>query len=85
MYRNEFEITDLVLESFSQNGSLQTVYKTDDVALYNGDCLEVMSYFPDNNFDMIFADPPYNLSNNGVTCQADMLTKIEDGRTHNKK
>jgi len=26
-----------------------------------GDCLEVLPGFPDNTFDLIFADPPYNL------------------------
>lgn len=26
-----------------------------------GDCLEVLPQFPDNSFDLIFADPPYNL------------------------
>jgi DNA modification methylase len=26
-----------------------------------GDCLEVMKNIKDNTFDMIFADPPYNM------------------------
>ncbi len=26
-----------------------------------GDCLEVMAQFPPDSFDLIFADPPYNL------------------------
>ena len=29
--------------------------------LINGDCLEVLRKIPDESFDLIFADPPYNL------------------------
>ena len=29
--------------------------------IINGDCLEVMRDFPDDTFDMSFADPPFNL------------------------
>lgn len=33
--------------------------KVNDVI--HGDCIEVMKTFPDNSFDLIFADPPYYL------------------------
>jgi len=29
--------------------------------IIHGDCIEEMKKFPDNTFDLIFADPPYNL------------------------
>lgn len=29
--------------------------------IIHGDCLEILQRFPDNSFDLIFADPPYNL------------------------
>ncbi len=29
--------------------------------IIQGDCIEVLKSFPDNSFDLIFADPPYNL------------------------
>ena len=29
--------------------------------IIHGDCIEVLKNFPDNSFDLIFADPPYNL------------------------
>ncbi len=32
----------------------------DDITLYCGDCLEVMSGLPDNSFDMILSDYPFN-------------------------
>lgn len=38
-----------------------TIYKTADIALYEEDCLEVMRRCPNGLFDMVFADPPYNI------------------------
>ena len=32
--------------------------------IINGDCVEVLKTFPDDCFDLIFADPPYNLQLN---------------------
>lgn len=29
--------------------------------LFRGDCIDVLSTFPDQSVDMVFADPPYNL------------------------
>ena len=29
--------------------------------IHHGDCLEILKTFPDNSFDLIFADPPYFL------------------------
>ncbi len=53
-----------------QETKILPVFKTNDFALYNNDSLEVMSRFPENYVDMIFADPPYMLSNDGFTCYA---------------
>lgn len=33
--------------------------------IYNLNCLEGMSYMPDNSVDILIADPPYNLSKGG--------------------
>lgn len=48
-------------------------------ALYKGDCLEVLKKFPDEHFDMIFADPPYNLSNGGFTVHAGKRVSVHKG------
>jgi site-specific DNA-methyltransferase (adenine-specific) len=34
---------------------------------------------PDGLFDMIFADPPYFLSNGGITCHAGRMVKVDKG------
>ena len=57
--------------------------KDDEIAshhrLYQGDCLELLDKIPENSVDMIFADPPYNLSNGGVTCQAGRMVSVDKG------
>ena len=35
--------------------------------------------YPDGVFDMIFADPPYFLSNGGITCHAGKMVKVDKG------
>jgi site-specific DNA-methyltransferase (adenine-specific) len=38
--------------------------------IYQGDCLTILAAIAENSIDMVFADPPYFLSNGGTTCQA---------------
>jgi site-specific DNA-methyltransferase (adenine-specific) len=38
--------------------------------LYHGNCLEILPTIPEESIDLIFADPPYMLSNGGFTCHA---------------
>ena len=35
--------------------------------------------YPEGCFDTIFADPPYFLSNGGITCQAGKMVKVDKG------
>jgi len=44
--------------------------------LYQGDCLDLMPRMPEGAFDLIFADPPYFLSNNGITCHAGRMVSV---------
>ena len=60
--------------------SIHPVFRTADFALYQSDCLDVMSRFPDNYVDMIFADPPYMLSNDGFTCQNGRMVSVNKGK-----
>lgn len=51
--------------------------------LYQANCLEIMDMiikkYPNGCFDMIFADPPYFLSNGGITCHAGKMVKVHKG------
>ena len=51
--------------------------------LYQGNCLSFLDAIaerhPGGLFDMIFADPPYFLSNGGITCHAGKMVKVDKG------
>ena len=47
--------------------------------LYLGDALEVMASIPDNSVDCVWTDPPYFLSNDGITCVAGKMVKVNKG------
>jgi site-specific DNA-methyltransferase (adenine-specific) len=53
--------------------------------LYRGDCLEVLSQIKPDSIDLIFADPPYNLSNGGITCQAGKMVSVNKGKWDKSK
>ena len=49
-----------------------------DFTLLHGDCLKLLSTF-DFEFDMIFADPPYFLSNGGISVQSGKIVCVDKG------
>ena len=53
------------------------------VWLYHGDCLDLLDAIAakhaDGAFDMIFADPPYFLSNGGMTCRSGRRVSVDKG------
>lgn len=49
-----------------------------DFTLLNGDCFVLLPQF-NFKFDMIFADPPYFLSNNGISCQSGQIVSVNKG------
>lgn len=55
-------------------------YKSNDRAftIVHGDCFDVLPQF-DFKFDMIFADPPYFLSNGGISYQAGKVVCVDKG------
>lgn len=40
----------------------------------------LLEKYQDKLFDMVFADPPYFLSNGGITCQAGKMVKVDKGQ-----
>src|SRR5579885_2957149 len=51
--------------------------------IYQGNCFELLDAiaekYPEGRFDCIFADPPYFLSNGGITCHAGRMVKVDKG------
>jgi site-specific DNA-methyltransferase (adenine-specific) len=47
--------------------------------LLQGDALELLRASADESFDLIFADPPYFLSNDGVTCRSGRRASVNKG------
>ena len=59
---------------------IQPYYKSAnrDFTLLEGDCTELLPQF-NFKFDMIFADPPYFLSNDGITIQSGKIVCVNKG------
>lgn len=47
--------------------------------LINDDCFDFLPTVAKESVDMVFADPPYNLSNNGFTCQSGKAVSVNKG------
>jgi site-specific DNA-methyltransferase (adenine-specific) len=65
----------------------QPYFESDDrrFRLYQGDCLQLMPRMPEAAFDLIFADPPYFLSNGGITCHAGKMVSVHKGKWDESK
>ncbi len=48
-------------------------------ALYQGDSLTLLDLIPEESIDLIFADPPYFLSNGGITCHSGKMVSVDKG------
>lgn len=48
--------------------------------LLQGDSLQLLEAMPEESFDLVFADPPYFLSNGGTTCKSGRRTKVDKGK-----
>jgi site-specific DNA-methyltransferase (adenine-specific) len=53
--------------------------KENSIELLHGDCLNILPHLPANSVDMIFADPPYFLSNGGITCHSGRMVSVDKG------
>ena len=54
-------------------------FKNPKVKLYLGDCIEILKRMKPESVDMIFADPPYNLSNGGTSVHAGKRVSVDKG------
>ena len=48
-------------------------------SLHHGDCMQIVGQLPDNSVDAIFADPPYFLSNGGISVQRGKQVCVDKG------
>jgi site-specific DNA-methyltransferase (adenine-specific) len=54
-------------------------FKENNFILYHGDALDILDQFESNKFDLIYADPPYFLSNDGITCSSGKMVSVNKG------
>ena len=54
-------------------------FQIDGAAVFCGDSLEILRAFSESSVDMIFADPPYMLSNGGFTCSGGKMAAVSKG------
>ena len=50
-----------------------------DFAILHGDCMERLNEIEDNSIDTIFADPPYFLSNGGISVHSGKQVCVDKG------
>jgi site-specific DNA-methyltransferase (adenine-specific) len=51
-------------------------FQDKNTELHKGDCIDILNQLPENSVDLIFADPPYFLSNGGITCKAGKVVSV---------
>lgn len=67
-------------------GVIKTAYFADkDFVLFKDDCIEFLKKIPEDTIDMVFADPPYNLSNGGFTVHAGKMVSVNKGKWDESK
>ena len=54
-------------------------FQKDNFVLYHGDSIALLNQLAPNSVDMVFADPPYNLSNGGFTLHAGRMVSVNKG------
>lgn len=76
--KNYKEIAKKIMPN-AKNGQLnhEEVFQSDLGNLYRGDCLSLLKVTADESFDLIFADPPFNLSKFYLSEINDNLSPIE--------
>ncbi|MCD6459230.1 site-specific DNA-methyltransferase [bacterium] len=64
---------------------MKAYFSEKGIRLYLGDAVETLKKLPEDSVDLIFADPPYNLSNGGFTCHAGKRVSVNKGNWDKSK
>lgn len=59
--------------------STKCYYEDGDFKLIYNDTFKQLKKFEDKSIDMIFADPPYFLSDDGITCRSGKIASVNKG------
>ncbi len=54
-------------------------YRAEDFTLFQGNCIDLLEHIPNNSIRAIFADPPYFLSNGGISVQSGKQVCVDKG------
>ena len=67
--------------SFQDGTTPETIWTSPDgcSSLYVGEAIETLSGLPDESVDCVWTDPPYLLSNGGITCVAGRMVSVNKG------
>ena len=63
----------------AKSSELRPYWTAKNSTLYLGNSIELMHELPPESIDLIFADPPYNLSNNGTSVHAGKRVSVNKG------
>lgn len=66
------------LQNYFQE-QVQVALNDEKSVLVQGDSFHLLSQMKEKSIDMIFADPPYFLSNDGVTCKGGKMVSVNKG------
>lgn len=58
---------------------MKPYYQDENITLYLGDSLKILNKLDSKSIQLIFADPPYFLSNDGITCQGGKMVSVNKG------
>lgn len=58
---------------------MEAAYEAQGFRLFKGDALDIMRALPAESFDMVFADPPYFLSNGGFSVHSGKRVPVHKG------
>jgi site-specific DNA-methyltransferase (adenine-specific) len=60
-------------------------FEKEGIKLLKGDCLELIPKIKEESVTTIFADPPYFLSNGGISCKAGKMVSVNKGNWDKSK